>query len=461
VSVRRFAQNRRSVVEIGVAALDELAREFVSASLRESSTNHHRRLTTARLFLRHESARKQLVFSNHFSLDGDSEFGSDGPHRGSSRRRAMQRDEKSDTVVRLEERLTERYGVLLSQTQLASLLNRTPGGLRYSLPILPMFRRVGSVAAADASAGASTIRRPTSLESSPLRPPVTNTIVRAPRRQRYVVVDQKLIDDERLSIAARGLLVLVLSKPDDWEVHVNDLRRRCQLGRDATYGLLNELKEVGYVRYFEKRLANGRVAGGAYRFYEQPEDAERATPLPDLPEAEKPDPVFPDAVNQEAIPNTDKNLVTTTTTTVVSGGGSEDEQAEELIFPGGLVELERQQAAQCLGQLDVGLRQPVLDELAGIMKAGKIRASPLACLEGIVRRAKAGAFTPQLAPRIAHAREERRSNERALQRALAAPPKLDGRVHAAGRTETTARATAAVTAEQGMAPAVTRYVPTP
>jgi hypothetical protein len=45
----------------------------------------------------------------------------------------MLRDEKSETVIRLEERLTERYGVLLSQTQLAELLDRTPGGLRYSL----------------------------------------------------------------------------------------------------------------------------------------------------------------------------------------------------------------------------------------------------------------------------------------------------------------------------------------
>ena len=45
----------------------------------------------------------------------------------------MQRDEKSETVIRLEEQLTERYGVLLSQTQLAELLDRTPGGLRYSL----------------------------------------------------------------------------------------------------------------------------------------------------------------------------------------------------------------------------------------------------------------------------------------------------------------------------------------
>jgi hypothetical protein len=43
----------------------------------------------------------------------------------------MQRDEKSETSIRLEERLTERYGILLSQTELAELLDRTPGGLRY------------------------------------------------------------------------------------------------------------------------------------------------------------------------------------------------------------------------------------------------------------------------------------------------------------------------------------------
>jgi hypothetical protein len=33
----------------------------------------------------------------------------------------------------LESKITERYGVLLSQTQLAELLGRTTGGLRYSL----------------------------------------------------------------------------------------------------------------------------------------------------------------------------------------------------------------------------------------------------------------------------------------------------------------------------------------
>jgi hypothetical protein len=37
------------------------------------------------------------------------------------------------SVVTLENQLTERFGLLLSQTQLAELLGRTIGGLRYSL----------------------------------------------------------------------------------------------------------------------------------------------------------------------------------------------------------------------------------------------------------------------------------------------------------------------------------------
>lgn len=52
----------------------------------------------------------------------------------------MQRDQHSETTGRLEATLTAKYGVLLSQTQLAELLNRTPGGLRYSLCHPPDFQ---------------------------------------------------------------------------------------------------------------------------------------------------------------------------------------------------------------------------------------------------------------------------------------------------------------------------------
>lgn len=44
----------------------------------------------------------------------------------------MQAQENTN-VATLENQLTERFGLLLSQTQLAELLGRSIGGLRYSL----------------------------------------------------------------------------------------------------------------------------------------------------------------------------------------------------------------------------------------------------------------------------------------------------------------------------------------
>jgi hypothetical protein len=41
--------------------------------------------------------------------------------------------QENTSVVTLENQLTERFRLLLSQTQLAELLGRTTGGLRYSL----------------------------------------------------------------------------------------------------------------------------------------------------------------------------------------------------------------------------------------------------------------------------------------------------------------------------------------
>ena len=41
--------------------------------------------------------------------------------------------ETATTASTLEAHIVQRYGALISQTQLAELLGRTPGGLRYSL----------------------------------------------------------------------------------------------------------------------------------------------------------------------------------------------------------------------------------------------------------------------------------------------------------------------------------------
>ncbi|MCP4895744.1 MAG: helix-turn-helix domain-containing protein, partial [bacterium] len=93
---------------------------------------------------------------------------------------------------------------------------------------------------------------------------MSNTIIRAPRRHRFVVMDQRTVEDDRLSWAARGLLCYLLSRPDDWKVLVNDLRKRGNLGRDGIYRLLRELRTLGYARFQRLRDRNGRIRGGIY-----------------------------------------------------------------------------------------------------------------------------------------------------------------------------------------------------
>jgi len=93
---------------------------------------------------------------------------------------------------------------------------------------------------------------------------MTQTIRRAARRHRFVIVDQAAVEDTRLSWAARGLLAYLLSRPDDWKVLVNDLKRRGNLGRDGIYALLRELRSAGYVRFERHRDPQGRMRGGTY-----------------------------------------------------------------------------------------------------------------------------------------------------------------------------------------------------
>lgn len=80
------------------------------------------------------------------------------------------------------------------------------------------------------------------------------TITRAGSRDRFTVVHNRTIEDDRLSFRALGLLVFVLSKPDNWKTHVNHLATTHSEGREAVRSALTELETCGYV---ERRWMRG------------------------------------------------------------------------------------------------------------------------------------------------------------------------------------------------------------
>lgn len=231
---------------------------------------------------------------------------------------------------------------------------------------------------------------------------MSNTIIRAPRRHRFVVMDQRAVEDDRLSWAARGLLCYLLSRPDDWKVLVNDLRKRGNLGRDGIYRLLRELRTLGYARFQRVRDKHGRIRGGIY-FIREIADS----PYPDLPDTVKPDTALPGPAKPGALPNTDLKLrrTTTTTPTTTKGGSSSGENEAPAVLFAPWVPAELQDAARTMvAELDAVEAQDVIDEWAGCMALEKIDTSPLGYLKAMVKRYREGNFRSNLAEAMADTR---------------------------------------------------------
>ena len=74
----------------------------------------------------------------------------------------------------------------------------------------------------------------------------------------FTIVPNKAIND-KLSWAARGMLLYLCSKPDDWEVNITDLVKQTtgsakRSGRDAVRSIMKELIECGYMRKSQKNI---------------------------------------------------------------------------------------------------------------------------------------------------------------------------------------------------------------
>lgn len=71
--------------------------------------------------------------------------------------------------------------------------------------------------------------------------------VKVVRRQRYTVVDRKTIRDERLSLRALGLLVLLLDLPEESDLDSTTISQARAEGRDAIRTAFRELEATRYV----------------------------------------------------------------------------------------------------------------------------------------------------------------------------------------------------------------------
>jgi hypothetical protein len=90
---------------------------------------------------------------------------------------------------------------------------------------------------------------------------VGKMIRRSPRPDNhYTVISNDTLRDERLSYRARGLLAVILSRPDNWRIRSEQLALEGKEGRDAIRTALNELKTCGYLHVEITRDSEGKLS---------------------------------------------------------------------------------------------------------------------------------------------------------------------------------------------------------
>ena len=111
-------------------------------------------------------------------------------------------------------------------------------------------------------------------------------VFRVEKTRDYTVMANHHLRDERLSLKAKGLLSMLLSLPDDWEISIRGLASIVTDGVGAVQTGINELIEAGYIVRRRQHSDAGTFAGFEYVIHEIPPCTEN--PYTDKPYTEKP-----------------------------------------------------------------------------------------------------------------------------------------------------------------------------
>ena len=84
----------------------------------------------------------------------------------------------------------------------------------------------------------------------------------------YVMINKEFLNDNELSLKAKGLLTYLLSLPDDWKIYESELIKHHKDGTSAIKSAIKELLDNNYIS--RKRLRNdkGQLAYYEYEVYE-------------------------------------------------------------------------------------------------------------------------------------------------------------------------------------------------
>ena len=168
--------------------------------------------------------------------------------------------------------------------------------------------------AADLAAAAEWLRRnypagPVGERYGPVSGPVLNMKIHHTRPSiSFTVIPNDALQDERLSLAARGELAYLLSRPDGWNTTADAEAKRARVlrgkrgeGRDAMRRIYAELKAAGYVRYERTRNEQNGEWTTQVHVFDRPTDV-RLTGVPETRMSVPPAETSPPVDNSPASP---------------------------------------------------------------------------------------------------------------------------------------------------------------
>lgn len=95
----------------------------------------------------------------------------------------------------------------------------------------------------------------------------------------YTVVNNTFINDNQLDAREKGLLLVIMSKPDNWDMSVEGLRSFCSDGTTSLRKGIQKLEEHGYLLRLNVRNARGNFGSIPYVVFERPlPEAKRNNP---------------------------------------------------------------------------------------------------------------------------------------------------------------------------------------
>lgn len=120
-------------------------------------------------------------------------------------------------------------------------------------------------------------------------------ILRHKHLQEFTVVPNSLLRDQKLSLRDIGILIFMLSLPDEWEFSIAGFDAILPHdGRDAITASLKRIEEAGYLRRDRERGANGQIGGVVWYVSDLPM---ADTPETDLPYTAEPCTDLPNTAN--------------------------------------------------------------------------------------------------------------------------------------------------------------------